>query len=98
MHLDRWFSKQKILYNDGTHQGKPAPDPYLLAAKIISLKPIECLVIEDAKSGIQSAFAAGVRNIIVIGNDERLKVLGSLPRVVKTIHNFTELKVTELFN
>ncbi|HUW22200.1 MAG TPA: HAD family phosphatase [Candidatus Bathyarchaeia archaeon] len=98
LRLDQWFNKQKILYNDGRHKGKPAPDPYLLAAKIINLKPVECLVIEDAKSGIQSAFAAGVRNIIVIGNDERLKVLGSLPGVVKTIHNFTELKVAELFD
>ncbi len=98
LRLNRWFSPDKILFNDGTYPGKPAPDPYIKAAKLINLDPAECYVIEDAKSGIQSAFAAGVRNIIAIGNDERLAVVGKLPGVVRTIHNFNEIKAEELFN
>ncbi|MCX6334005.1 MAG: HAD-IA family hydrolase [Bacteroidia bacterium] len=40
---------------------KPAPDIYLKAAWKIGLKPKECLVIEDAVSGIKAARSAGCR-------------------------------------
>jgi beta-phosphoglucomutase len=40
---------------------KPFPDIYLLAAKMIGLKPEECLVAEDAVSGIKAGKAAGCR-------------------------------------
>jgi len=40
---------------------KPFPDIYLEAAKRLGLKPEECLVVEDAVSGIDSGKAAGCR-------------------------------------
>ena len=40
-------------------QGKPAPDPYLLAAKKLNLAPQECWAIEDSISGVSSALRAG---------------------------------------
>ncbi len=40
---------------------KPSPDIYLKAAAKIGLKPQECLVIEDAISGIKAAKSAGCR-------------------------------------
>jgi HAD superfamily hydrolase (TIGR01509 family) len=40
---------------------KPAPDIYLAAAEKTGLKPGECLVIEDAVSGIKAAKSAGCR-------------------------------------
>jgi len=40
---------------------KPSPDIYLVAAEKIGLKPEECLVIEDAVSGIKAAKSAGCR-------------------------------------
>ena len=38
---------------------KPAPDIFLLAAKQLNLSPSECLVIEDAITGVSAAKAAG---------------------------------------
>ena len=32
--LDRWFDPRRIVYDDGTFSGKPAPDIYLRAASI----------------------------------------------------------------
>jgi HAD superfamily hydrolase (TIGR01509 family) len=41
-------------------KGKPAPDPFLLAAERLGVPPANCLVFEDADAGIQSAIAAGM--------------------------------------
>ena len=48
---------------DGTQvlRKKPAPDIFLLAADRLEVRPAECLVIEDAVSGVEAAKAAGTR-------------------------------------
>lgn len=44
---------------------KPFPDIYIKAANNICLKPQECLVVEDAVSGIRAGIAAGCRCLAV---------------------------------
>jgi len=55
--------KVLVTSDDVTH-GKPHPEPYLQGAERIGVAPAECLVIEDAPAGIQSARAGGM---MVIG-------------------------------
>jgi len=45
--------------------GKPAPDIYLEAARQLGVDPSECLVFEDALSGVRSGKAAGCRVVAV---------------------------------
>lgn len=45
---------------DDVTQGKPHPEPYLKGAELLGFKPSDCLVIEDAPAGIQSARAGGM--------------------------------------
>ena len=40
-------------------KGKPAPDPYLLAAEKLNIAPEECWAVEDSISGVSSALKAG---------------------------------------
>jgi pseudouridine-5'-monophosphatase len=40
-------------------KGKPAPDPYLLAAEKLNIAPQECWAVEDSISGMTSALEAG---------------------------------------
>lgn len=45
--------------------GKPAPDIFLLAAERIGVSPAECVVFEDAFSGIRAAHSAGCRPVLI---------------------------------
>jgi len=45
--------------------GKPAPDIFLLAAGRLGLAPSDCVVFEDAPSGIHAAQAAGCRPVMI---------------------------------
>ncbi len=48
-----------IVTDQDTQRGKPNPDPYLKAAENLQISPRDCLVVENAPLGIQSAKAAG---------------------------------------
>ena len=49
--------------SDGTNISKSKPDPevFLKAAEFLGLKPEECLVVEDAVSGVDAAHAGGMK-------------------------------------
>jgi sugar-phosphatase len=51
-----------VTSDDVTH-GKPDPEPYLKGAKQLGFAPADCLVIEDAPAGIESARAGGMKVI-----------------------------------
>jgi sugar-phosphatase len=44
-------------------EGKPHPEPYLTGARLLAVPAAQCLVIEDAPAGIESAHAAGMKAI-----------------------------------
>ncbi|MBD1421262.1 HAD family hydrolase [Sphingobacterium chuzhouense] len=43
-----------------TPEGKPSPQPFLLAAEQLDVAPADCLVFEDGDPGVQGAIAAGM--------------------------------------
>lgn len=45
--------------------GKPAPDPFLEAARRLNIPPRDCVAIEDSPWGLASARAAGCKTIAV---------------------------------
>ncbi|MBQ2395366.1 MAG: HAD family phosphatase [Alistipes sp.] len=57
--LERWF-EASVCANDVTYC-KPSPEIFLTAAKRLGLHPEECIVFEDAISGIEAAKAAGMK-------------------------------------
>jgi sugar-phosphatase len=48
---------------DQVREGKPHPEPYLMGARLLAVPSEQCLVIEDAPAGIESAHAAGMKAI-----------------------------------
>ncbi len=58
-----WFDA--IVCADDVDRGKPAPDIFLEAARLLGVPPAECLVYEDTDPGVEAAAAAGMECIDV---------------------------------
>ena len=54
--------------------GKPAPDPFLLAAECLGYDPKKCVVFEDSPAGICSGVASGATVVAVCTSHERSKI------------------------
>lgn len=50
-----------IVTAEDYRRGKPAPDPFLEAARQLGVPPAQCLVFEDTPAGIAAAEAAGMQ-------------------------------------
>ena len=56
-----WGLVQNLVNASDIQRSKPDPEPYLKGAARLAVAPHDCLVIEDAPSGIRSGKAAGSR-------------------------------------
>lgn len=86
--LSQWFDLEKIVYDNGKIPGKPAPDIYLIAAEKLCLQPQDCVVIEDAVSGIEAARAAGIGKITAIASMEPVELYKNIQAVSQIITDF----------
>lgn len=89
--LEQWFDIDKIAYADGTVKGKPAPDIYIKAADLIGVKPEDCVIIEDALSGLEAAYKAGAGKVIAIASMENPQIYEKIPYVSQIIKSFDEI-------
>jgi len=55
----------EVVTADDVPIGKPAPDIFLRAAKLLGVSPLKCLVLEDAPAGVMAAQLAGMQVISV---------------------------------
>lgn len=60
-----------IVTGDVVRRGKPDPEPYLTAATMLGVEPIDCVAIEDSTTGATSAVAAGC-TVLVVPNHVRV--------------------------
>jgi sugar-phosphatase len=82
-------------------RGKPDPEPYRRGAELLGFRPDECIVVEDAPSGVGAGKAAGARVLAVLGTHtaEELKqadwIIASLEELTVTSGaNGLELRFT----
>jgi len=54
-----------VVTGDEVAHGKPHPEPYRAAARLLGVEPADCVAIEDSPTGVRSAVAAGVPTIAV---------------------------------
>jgi sugar-phosphatase len=57
----------RFISGDMVVRGKPDPEPYRLGVELLGFTPGECIVVEDAPSGIGGGLSAGCRVLGVLG-------------------------------
>ena len=94
---------ERIISADMVERGKPDPEPYRRGAELLGLRPEDCLVVEDAPSGVGAGLAAGSRVLGVVGThtaedlDGAEWIVGSLEGVkVTVVAEGLELRFTPL--
>ena len=85
LHLEKWFNKDLIAYDDGTFKDKT--EMYKACAKRINADIKDCIVIEDSVNSINQAIKAGCKNIIAIKKDDT----PNYPEIKQVINDFTEI-------
>ena len=73
-----------LVTSDDVTNGKPHPEPYLKGAQRLGVAPAECLVIEDAPAGIQSARAGGMK-VIGLASTYGVEKLAEADAVVQKV-------------
>lgn len=85
-----------VVTGEDTSEGKPSPAPYLKGAEKLGLPPEECLVVENAPLGIESAKRAGAYCVAVCNTLSR-EYLGQADEVVESLEDLPRIsKVKEL--
>ncbi len=56
-----------VVTSEDVTAGKPAPDPYLVAAARLGRDLADCAVFEDSANGIAAALAAGAGTVVGVG-------------------------------
>ena len=96
----------KVLGDDKLlEEGKPAPDPYLLAAKKLNIDPKDCWAVEDSICGVTSALKAGCFVLFLkeksnetekkefFENHDNLKKINHLKKIEQLLNEFQINKV-----
>ena len=76
-----------MVCGDEVAQGKPDPEGYLTAAKLLGAAPAACVVVEDAPAGVQAALAAGMR-VIGITTTHPASALAGASLVIDDLRGF----------
>ena len=76
--------------------GKPRPDVFLKAARLVGIPPKDCLVIEDAVPGVQAARNAGMK-CVAITTTNPAEGLQQADLVLSDLTELTEQQLAALF-
>lgn len=88
--LNKWFSWEQIVYDDGILPGKPAPDMWLAAADRLHVDIGNCIVYEDSLNGILAAKRAGAARIVAVYGDADRNMLEKQGLADEYVHDWTK--------
>ena len=90
--LKKYFDA--IVDGNDVSKAKPDPEVFLIAAKLLDMKPENCIVFEDSVAGVEAANTANMISIGIGGKD----VLGHAQYVFKDFTEISEDFINELIN
>jgi HAD superfamily hydrolase (TIGR01509 family) len=80
-----------VVYGGMVSRGKPAPDTFLAAGRMLDVPPARCVVVEDAVPGVQAGKAAGMSVVAITTTRAR----EDLSLADLTIDRFTEVTAAD---
>ena len=84
-----------VVTGDVVQHGKPHPEPYLVAARLLGVDLGSCVAIEDSPPGVASAVAAGIPTIAVPHHVEVPETMGVVQ--ISTLAGLTPVDLLRLF-
>lgn len=81
-----------VVTSETAQRGKPFPDPYLRGAEKLKLLPAECIAVENAPLGIQSAKSAGMYCVAIASTVSKEK-LAEADEVVSEFNDLRNLRL-----
>jgi len=92
----KWFPSLSlfaghILHDDGIRKGKPEPDIYLEAMRMLATRPEGTVVFEDSPPGVEAANRAGITHIYVAASPSaELETTAHMPHVLGVLSDFRQ--------
>ena len=86
----------KIISGDDVKHGKPAPDIFLKAAELLGLNPKDCMVIEDAPTGVTASNRAEITVIAVPNEFTRKHSFDNADLIVNSLSDISWDKLVNL--
>jgi beta-phosphoglucomutase len=84
-----------LISADDVINSKPHAETYLKCAHALSMKPEECIVFEDAPTGVQCAFNAGMTAVVVNGLHDK-QYFERCSNIIQFIDSYDELDIDTL--
>ncbi|KAF8167852.1 HAD-like domain-containing protein [Crassisporium funariophilum] len=82
-----------LITSNDVLEGKPHPGPYLAGAQLCGVEAKNCLVIEDAISGLKSGHAAGALTLAVCTSTPHITIVDSGVNPDYTVTDLTQVSV-----
>lgn len=87
-----------IVSADDIQKSKPDPQSFIVTCSKLELDPVECIVIEDATVGVQSAKAAGCKCIAIPNRNVTTQDYSEADLVLKSLTEITKNDIISLNN
>ncbi|HEY4206256.1 MAG TPA: HAD family phosphatase [Puia sp.] len=85
-----------IVSADDVTVSKPHPETFLKAAGLLDVDPPGCLVFEDAPKGVEAAYRAGMRCVVLTTMHEK-EEFRDYPNIAQFVKDYRDPALEELF-
>ena len=85
-----------IVSADDVEISKPDPETFLKAAAALQINPVDCLVFEDTPKGVESAFNAGMKCVVITTTHHKEEFEG-YANVLFFINDYHDVQLNTLF-
>lgn len=88
--VDELFEEKNIICSNGNLPSKPHPAIFTHAVEALGANPENCIAFEDTKSGLRSAYDAGIKRVVAITGDNICELKTDVP-IVRNAKDFFEV-------